>query len=505
MKLPKQLRPLATMRAALLILAALAIASVAGTFVTQQLPTEEYITVYGPFWTEVFGLIGLFDVYRAPWFVALLAILLTSVTSCLFTNGPGMWRQLQKPKRVPGAKALSSWEQTLAPKNYAEQLAQLGFRKIIDNEAGELWRQGAPNRIGYYFTHIGIVLLCIAGLLTAGIGWQGMVILREGESTNTAHVIRKDAMREKELPFTLHSEGFSTRHFPSGMPSQHQTELRATIGGQQTTHTVAVNHPIRIADYRIYQTSFGDGASAVTVTVQDLFAGEHSPQLQGNVYQTLSHPFGGTIELTDYRLTTVESVFADAAQKAPEFRDFGPSLDYTVTVPDRAPRLLRSYQNVPNLVAVADDTGNFAPLYLGLRLDEPLGWATVSTILQNLPNGSSPTELLQQHAHLELSQLPELERLDTAFKILQAVQVLSTHDLRTVLQLHSSEQRQYSALMVRYDPGATLFWVASVLLSLGVLLMVYFHYRRIWVISNTLYLRSNRGKSDCTKLINQLG
>jgi len=90
---------LSSMRFAVSLLTILAIASVVGTVLKQAEPYANYISQFGPFWFPVFEALGLYDVYHAAWFLAILGFLVLSTSLCIFRNGPAMLsRNAQFPR-----------------------------------------------------------------------------------------------------------------------------------------------------------------------------------------------------------------------------------------------------------------------------------------------------------------------------------------------------------------------------------------------------------------------
>ena len=54
---------LSSMRFAVALLSLLGVASIIGTVLQQSQAMPDYLVKFGPFWTEIFKFLGLFDVY----------------------------------------------------------------------------------------------------------------------------------------------------------------------------------------------------------------------------------------------------------------------------------------------------------------------------------------------------------------------------------------------------------------------------------------------------------
>ncbi|MDX1574394.1 MAG: cytochrome c biogenesis protein ResB, partial [Methylophaga sp.] len=94
------------MELAITLLLTLAIASVIGTVLQQNQPYTDYVIKFGPFWFEVFEKLGLYDVYSAVWFLAILALLVVSTTVCVVRNAPAMVRDIWQLRTQVQKKSL---------------------------------------------------------------------------------------------------------------------------------------------------------------------------------------------------------------------------------------------------------------------------------------------------------------------------------------------------------------------------------------------------------------
>ncbi len=84
------------MNLAITLLVAIAVASVIGTVLQQNQPYADYVLKFGPFWFEVFGWLGLYDVYGTAWFIGILAFLIVSTSACLYRQVPAMLREMTR-------------------------------------------------------------------------------------------------------------------------------------------------------------------------------------------------------------------------------------------------------------------------------------------------------------------------------------------------------------------------------------------------------------------------
>ena len=98
-KIPLIRRPwfafLSSMRFAVALLCVLGIASIIGTVLQQNQPMANYVVKFGPFWTQIFQFLGLFDVYASGWFVLIMLFLVISTALCLWRNIPPFLREMK--------------------------------------------------------------------------------------------------------------------------------------------------------------------------------------------------------------------------------------------------------------------------------------------------------------------------------------------------------------------------------------------------------------------------
>src|SRR3954462_13620995 len=75
-----------SMRFAISLLSLLAIASIIGTVLKQGEPMTNYVNQFGPFWSDVFGKLGLYAVYSTGWFLVIMTFLVLSTSLCIIRN-----------------------------------------------------------------------------------------------------------------------------------------------------------------------------------------------------------------------------------------------------------------------------------------------------------------------------------------------------------------------------------------------------------------------------------
>lgn len=395
---------LGSMSLAVSLLMALAVASVIGTVLRQNRAYAEYLIDFGPFWFEVFRALGLYDVYSAGWFLAILAFLLVSTAVCLVRNTPAMLRELRAWRTNVTYKSLRygrhsrRWRVAATPAETAAALrtgldrAGYGSRQQDGPDHVLLAaRRGRWNRLGYVLTHAAIVVIAFGGLLDSRLGikvadlagaltvetrnlrasqipdesrlpvwtpaFRGNVQVPEGTATDVAFVSLRDGFLVQPLPFTLELTDFRIERYPTGQPRSYESDVLVHDPelDEPLEATVAVNEPLRHRGYSVYQSSFDDGGSKLEITALPLNGHGETVELTGRVNRQAEFAPADElrIEYEDFNLFNVNRV-PDGSGDGFEQRDFGPSFDYRLRTPAGDTREYRNY-----MLPVRRDGGDY--------------------------------------------------------------------------------------------------------------------------------------------------
>jgi len=370
---------LGSMEFAITMLITLAIASVIGTVLQQNQPYPDYVIKFGPYWFDVFEKLGLYDVYSALWFLAILTLLVVSTSVCVIRHTPSMFRDMFNLRTHVQLKSLRSmhhrahWQTAASTessvKAISEQLSQLGYRtRITEKEDAQLVSamRGGMNRLGYILTHVAIIVICVGGLLDSNLPlklaeWQGRlevetrnlplsqvpkesrlpvgaqafrgsVSIPEGRASSVAYLPMRDGYLVQNLPFTIEVKDFRIEHYATGQPKSFESDLVIYDSDlkEPLEQTIAVNHPLIYKGYAIYQASFGDGGSELSIDAWPLFAGQPEPtELETKVFETRDMQWGEQtmqLEVTGFRPFNINPDPTDDDPR--NVRNFGPSIQF---------------------------------------------------------------------------------------------------------------------------------------------------------------------------------
>jgi cytochrome c biogenesis protein len=356
---------LSSMRFAITLLTVICIASVIGTIIEQDAPAINLINQFGPFWGQLFLTIGLNAVYSAWWFLLILAFLVVSTSLCIARNTPKFLADLRSYKENIREQNLAAFHHKAAgdlpqtPPDAARRigatLTRAGWKVRLqarETTAGPGWmvaaKAGGWNRIGYILAHSAIVLICLGGLfdgqlfvramtwfggksvytgggLLSQIGpehrlsprnpaFRGNLEVAEGTASSTAVLNQPDGVLLQDLPFAVELKKFNVAYYPSGMPKQFESDIviHDLATGAAHPAKVAVNHPANYRGVNIYQSSFDDGGSRVTLQALPMTPGGQPFTVQGVIggSSEIDNKQGDklTLELTGLRVINVENM-----------------------------------------------------------------------------------------------------------------------------------------------------------------------------------------------------
>lgn len=397
---------LGSMRFAISLLVFICVASLIGTVLPQNQAPSSYIDQFGPFWFAVFDRFSLWHIYNSWWFLLIMSFLVVSTTLCVFRNTPKMLRDARTFReyiRGSSLKAfhhrveLASAEPLPATRDRITGLLRgQGYRFRIREDDDAIMvaaKKGSANRLGYIFAHVAIVVICLGGLLDSELpvrlqvwllgkqpvtqnmlisevpesgrlsarnpSFRANMLVPDGKQSSMGIVSVDDGVLLQPLPFALKLKKFSVDYYDTGMPSNFQSDVVVTdlATGHTFDQTIKVNEPLRYQGVTVYQSSFDDGGSGLTLRAWPLSGGDFAPRtIQGTVGQSedLGPGAGGVkVDFTGLRVINVENmgsgvdpqpkdvvdhvaaVTGSAARaRNDDLRNVGPSVQYRMTGAD---------------------------------------------------------------------------------------------------------------------------------------------------------------------------
>lgn len=451
-------RTLTSMRIAVLLLVALALAAVPGSLLPQRGvafdpgAVTRFIAenpVIGPWLDRM----GFFEVYSSPWFAAIYLLLMVSMTGCVLPRAARLWESVRAaPPRTPtNLTRLDDHRRvavTAAPSQVldvaASHLRARRFRVVVDQDSVRA-EKGYLRELGNLVFHLSLLVLLVGVAIGSLFGFEGRVIVVEGGSfTNTR--LQYDEFTPGPLtdaeslsPFSLTLDDFTAKFETSGPQMGSARDFQAAVSVQRTPGsepaavTIEVNHPLDVEGTKLFLTGHG---YAPVVSVRD---GRGKPVFNGPVVFV---PFDGNlssegvIKVPDAQPTQLgfEGFFLPTASVDPSL---GPRSLYPDLVD---PQLL--------LTAYTGDLGLAGQPQSVFRLDK--------TELTQVFDGTQPFA-----------------------RALSPGESMTLPDARGTLTFESVSR--FANFQIAHDPGKEISLVAAVALMLGLTISLGVRRRRIWI------------------------
>ncbi|QCP51241.1 cytochrome c biogenesis protein ResB [Trinickia violacea] len=358
---------LSSMRFAIALLVILSIASIIGTVLTQDDPYPNYVNQFGPFWADIFRSLSLYTVYSSWWFMLILGFLIVSISLCVLRNAPKMIADMKSWKDKVREGSLRAFHHKAefgvhgTRANTAATLGtlsgKLGYKFVTRESDGATLiaaKRGAMTRIGYIFAHLAIVIICIGGLLDSNLPiklqmwlfnktpvdtsaviseitpnhrlsssnptFRGYAWVPEGQHVSTAILNQPNGSLIQDLPFSIQLNKFIVDYYSTGMPKLFASDIVVIDHktGKEIPARVEVNKPFEYDGVSIYQSSFQDGGSQMTMTAWPM-VGDNAKTYPFGGAIGASAPLGAsmaaipgtageTVEFSDFRAINVENV-----------------------------------------------------------------------------------------------------------------------------------------------------------------------------------------------------
>ncbi|MEW6721312.1 MAG: cytochrome c biogenesis protein ResB [Thermodesulfobacteriota bacterium] len=366
-----------SIKLAIFTLIVLAVASIFGTIVEQNLPLEKYREIYEDWAFELLLRLNMFDMYHSWWFLLLLVLFTVNLTCCTVDRFPRAWKTVRNPRTKMDEgheKALPHVErwrkkgtvEEWVPR-YTVALSALFAKPLVSEEAGEVHlyaERGTASRFGVYVTHVSIIIIFLGAIVGNVLGFKGFVGIPEGDSVSRVPV--RGGARLQDLGFDVRCNRFVVEMYPTGQPKAYISDLSVIEGGREVLRKkdVVVNDPLRYKGVWFYQSSYGEAGGAVA-RIQ-VIGPDGSPQ------GALSLPPNHPVPIPGYGV--LRGVNYDQ-----NFQGKGPALEVVVEKPGASPAGFWLFQRNPDLDRARKDSlafafGGLAPrMYTGLQVSRDPG------------------------------------------------------------------------------------------------------------------------------------
>jgi len=205
--------------------------------------------------------LGVFMVFRSPWFSAALVVLVLSIVCCTINRIPRLWRGVSDTRviqpepffdpRLPDRAEMRGV--TLEAVSRVFRKRGLKVREGVASD-GSRFVYGDRNqytKLATLLTHLGLITFLLAAAVSSRLGDEQGLVVAEGESLTVQPIGTPGLLLVKNL-------GFEAPGMATGNPSDFTTDLAVYRDGEEIARkTIRVNDPLSIAGYTFHQNGFG--------------------------------------------------------------------------------------------------------------------------------------------------------------------------------------------------------------------------------------------------------
>jgi cytochrome c biogenesis protein len=264
-----------SVRLALVLFIVLAVVSISGTIIPQNLSVSEYERLYDPRLYSFLDLFSLTDMYHSWWFNALLGLLILNLIICSIKRFPRtlkLARTISGERAGPGFLRKQSVSQEFvlpyqfqATRNLIHRTLRRNFARPreVESSWGTLFlsHRRAYARFGVYCIHLSLLIIMAGALVGSYGGFKARLNLMEGQSSG--RVSARNDGTQIDLPFSLRLDRFVLKLYPNGSPKEYRSDLTIFEQGREVRKaSVRVNHPLTYKGITFFQSSYGKTLSA---------------------------------------------------------------------------------------------------------------------------------------------------------------------------------------------------------------------------------------------------
>lgn len=445
-------RQLTSMRTALILLFALAVASIPGSILPQRgnnpLLVDEWLEeqpTIGP----ILDSLGFFDVYGASWFAAVYLLLFISLIGCVLPRVGVHWKAMRSeppiaPRNLSRMQAFAEATTTSDPRividHVATYLRDHRWRVRTGETDGDPWvsaEKGYVRETGNLVFHLALVLILAAVAAGGLFGWRGNVIVKEGSGFSNT-LTQYDAWGGGRLtsadsipPFAFTLEDFAVEfergEAQRGAPLLFEASVavQRAPGGPIEADSIEVNHPLTIAGAKIFLVGHG---YAPTFIVRD---------------------------------ASGATVFDDAVVFLPQDGNF--TSTGVIKVPDTQPQL--GFRGIFLPTSAIDDVRG--PFSTFPEADDPSVFLAAWEGDLGLDSG------IPQSVYT--LQIEDMEQIG-----LRALIPGQTWDFGQG-EIEFTGWQRWASFQIAFDPGKEAALIASIVAMVGLTVSLFTRRRRIWV------------------------
>ncbi len=260
---------LGSVKLTIALLVILALVSVLGTLIPQQIDPLEFQGKIHPRLFYLIYSLDMFDLYHSLWFKFIIASLALNLIVCSIIRFPGTWKRFStvpRPDREKPFESLPPEHSFIVNKNLddtasaTEIFLKTHCKNLIKKKSKEqcffYCEKGRYSNFGVYLVHLSVLVIIIGGLLGAFFGFEAYVTIPEGKTVNSVTLIKGGI--PLALGFEIRCDEFNVSFYDNGTPKEFRSELTFLSERKDVEKkTLLVNHPVNYKGIKFYQASYG--------------------------------------------------------------------------------------------------------------------------------------------------------------------------------------------------------------------------------------------------------
>lgn len=261
-----------SLKLAIVTLILLALTSIIGTVLQQNLAPQEYLQKYGMSEStyQLLDSLQFFDMYHSWWFLGLMGLFAVNLICCSIKRFPGIWRTVHNPKLVADDslfRTFSNRDEVVAESDVStvrDQVVSLLGKRFaapkVTEQDGQVYlfaEKGKYARFGVYVTHLSILVIFVGAMIGNVWGYKAFVNIVEG--TKVDQIWPRAGNEPIPLGFEVRCDDFEVTFYEGGgRPKEFTSDLVVLENGQEVVRkTIEVNDPLNYKGLTFYQSSYG--------------------------------------------------------------------------------------------------------------------------------------------------------------------------------------------------------------------------------------------------------
>lgn len=363
----RALKLLSSVRFGVTLLIILTILSMVGMLIMQQNVEgfDHYYAALKPSQKIVYGRLGLFDIYHAWYFNALVLLLALTLILASIERAPKTWKIVRNRKLTASRRWLLAQKSSATTEFAACDSAQardkvvramraIGLKPKVTDENGKIYffgERGAWNRLGYLAIHVGFLLILTGGFLTNQFGIDGQMPLAPGETSarmlQTEFNLDRVEQKPVALPFEITCLDIEQKLIdPKGTITANNTLdwltlIRIKDASGEREELVHMNTPVDHAGYRFFQASFINEGKARNATLRIIPENGEPQEIKISRGGETTLPNGARLKWENFVADFVVGKNGQIASQSGDYNN--PALLMTMTAPNGETRRVYAF------------------------------------------------------------------------------------------------------------------------------------------------------------------